>query len=232
MSAEKKLTTRSFTFPSYQKTTDSSPPKRGLHSLRGLSTHYKRFHPEKTYLLIQSIKTEAGTIERGCDFFGRWIPVSGSGNLISLANAAKRVLDLTFESIEHVFVTDWAPMASVVARSDSYARPVAWDEEEDRTSGISRSGLKISIKGSNLIEAAIWLPRFLTEAQKFSGIIPGEIDEIWIGFRSTHERCIETVTDREIICFVGDFRTMDAHILDLEVQRTIKRALYNAHLMT
>jgi hypothetical protein len=194
--------------------------------------HYKQFHPEETYLFIQSIKTEAGTIERGFDFFGRWIPVSGSENFLSLANAAKRVMDLTFESIEHVFVTDWAPMASVVARSDSYARPVAWDEGEDRVSGISRSGLKISIKGSNLIEAAIWLPRFLTEAQKFSAIISDRIDEIWIGFRSSHEKCIENIFSAKIICFVGDFRTMDPHTLDLEVQRTFKRALYNAHLLT
>jgi hypothetical protein len=73
----------------------------------------------------------------------------------------------------------------------------------------TKEGLALSVQGTNLIEAAIWLPRMYEQALKNRSRAPEGLGAIHIGFRTEQISMAASPVDMD--CQAVDYRYLDPH---------------------
>jgi hypothetical protein len=127
-----------------------------------------------------------------------------------LAEVALRHLENTFGRIEEVFVADWAPLAGALTQKDGYANFVAYDQESDSITAKTAKGLALTIQGSNLVEAAVWLPRFEMQVYRNLPNIPEGVQSVSIRFKG--DQWCRAASPLEMHTKAKDYRQLDPFV--------------------
>lgn len=212
----------------------------GIDQLRAL--HGKN-HPTEPNLALTWRQFDRGLIQKGTYFFDQWVgfsrprPVPSDVDLVRLgtvdykplAAVAAQHLENTFGRIEEVFVTDWAPLAPAIAQKDGYAHFIAYDPETDCVIAKTTTGLTLSLQGSNLIEAAIWLPRIENQVRQNLPWIAAGVQSVSVGIGQGGEWSREA-SPLKMSVQVDDFRQhnpLQSAEFDRIAAETFQRALFN-----
>jgi len=223
----------------------STPPSH-IKPLRGspgststLFGNHKYYHPHEAMLPIRWKLGKHGA-ELGCDFFGRWVKLQemenlplnwdwhqrGTVNYRPETDIAAVVLDRTFGRTEDIFIMDSAPLAAVLTNPDGYSRPIYWQVNWDCITVQTREGFTISMQGTNLVEAAVWLPRVYQYLQKHQATGKERIKFVAISLAQGSE----LATDKgglKVKCRLPDYRKIQHHpLLDGIVQQRMEKALH------
>ncbi|MDD5383121.1 MAG: hypothetical protein PHH60_05655 [Candidatus Margulisbacteria bacterium] len=211
--------------------------------LSGLVKLHETHHPNEQKIALIWRETKPGKFEKGGWFYDRWIKFEGLkhppadfiGHLVgtigfvSQAEAAARFLENYFGKQEEVFVTDWAPLASVVTNEDGYARIVSWDKEKDEIVVKTKQNITLTIDGSNLPEAAIWLVRGYEKLLASLPTIKEGVQSMHIHIERGQEYSM-AASPLVIECRVSDYRSIDPYHsanFDRIIEESLQRALAN-----
>lgn len=193
-----------------------------LKGLPELIANFKKNHPECESQQLKTFwrKTEEGAFEFGCYFIGRWVRFKRSQfppefNIVSaktLLEVAVHVLEQTFGKEKDLLSYEFGPSAIALCREqrDGSMRIIAWDQENDCIVVKTKEGLALSTQGSNLIEAAIWLPRMYEQALKNKSRAPEGLGAIHIGFGGM-EQLSKAASPVDMDCQAVDYRYLNPH---------------------
>lgn len=132
--------------------------------------HHKANHPNEAFIHPIIRQPDQFTSVLGYEFFGQFIEAARVNNTniknyigtlasarpMRISDVAALALEQTFgaaERIEDAFSVEWGMPEN---RSEG---AVFWDVEADRIIAKTKEGLILSIEGTNIVEAAVYLPR-------------------------------------------------------------------------
>ncbi|OGC23650.1 hypothetical protein A2291_04015 [candidate division WOR-1 bacterium RIFOXYB2_FULL_42_35] len=157
-----------------------------------LKNHHPSESNKKLPLIWKKSAQVENTYELGCEFYGQWVVFEGPtvkskdfvGHLIEpqyyqpILAVAQKALENTFGTTEEATTTDWMPMAGQSRHKKQFTGPVYGhfeDYEQGSITVITPRGFTLSIKGINILEAAIYLPTYYRQLEEM--LIRGEIKE-------------------------------------------------------
>lgn len=208
---------------------------------------FKHNHPDLEKLPVIWRQVNNGEnfplLEKGCWYKDRWVrldvksvfaadyksPTNDPVDHISVVDAAVKLLEHYFGKQEHIFVNEWAPLASVLLNEDGYARTVAYDREKDLIVINTPRKITFTINGSNLPEAAIWLIRAYEKAMATLPRIPEGIQRVHVNVDCGEEYSV-CASPLVIELKVPDYRHLDpfhTEVFDQALDRSFERALAN-----
>ena len=204
---------------------------------------HRKNHPnEPKFAVIWRQLEGFNSFQKGFHFFGRWIALTepepkvadfighkfGAVERLPASEAAAIILEQTFGKQEDIFVSDSAPRACHT-NWDGYARVIAYDPEKDRIIATTEVGITLPIQGSNVVEAAIWLPRQYEQLMKKAAKIEEGIKSLRTSIDQGTEYAY-AASPLVIHVRVPNFRHLDPHnsaVFDQIAEDTINRALAN-----
>jgi len=218
-------------------------PNAKFHGLNELVRLQKQNNPQEMKYPVIWREAGQGTYEKGAWFFDRWVILEtltsapagfhghkyGPVDQLPTSVIAARLLENIFGRQEDVFVVDSAPLAQVLVNNDGYSRHLAWDPQNDRIIARTKEGITLSINGSNLVEAAIWLPRLYEQMKQKLSRIPEGVQRIDLNVERGAEWS-KAASPLVMECRVGNFRNLnpfDSAEFDQAAAATFDRAVAN-----
>jgi hypothetical protein len=203
-----------------------------------LIANHKTYHPEEARI-YSTVKTLENNITiAGYDFFGRFVEVARVHNPridgflgslyrlkpMTIGEIAGLVLEQTFgraETEEEVFTTEWGMLEN---RNPGY---VFWDTENDRTIVTTKEGLTLSMRGTNLVEAAVYLPRMYEQALKLRSEVKEGIQRVNLEISGPQAEWSQAASPLVIQCHLPDLSALKVEEIDHRITGTLTRAIAN-----
>jgi hypothetical protein len=204
------------------------------YSLKELLIHHQKHHPNEIKLGLSWRYDGTGTAELGCEFAGRWIkfrelnnpPKYFIGHELGMVEY-RPISEVAFKLLESVFGKDKDKFVCAW----SFPTGVVWNEYNDYITAFAPDGFTASIKGSNIVEAAIWLPEMHQEYLNRKSEVPKGIRSVHITIHDGEEYSIAAspvhLWCRVPIIDYNDPANINLDYVRLEVKNTFERSLRN-----
>lgn len=203
-------------------------------TLKELLIHHQKHHPNEIKVGLSWRYDGTSLAELGCEFTGKWIkfrelknpPKDFIGHKIGITEY-RTISEVAFKLLENVFGKDEDKFVC----SWSFPTGVVWDENNDCITAYAPDGFTASIKGTNIVEASIWLPemyeQYLIEKTKVpegiksaqANIYEGE--EFAIAASPLHIQCTVPIID------YNNPANINLDYVRSEVKNTFGKALSN-----
>jgi len=166
-------------------------PQQSPRYVPNLVDHHAFHHAGEGCLQPAYISPRQGLTIGGYEFFGRFVEASRVEadkpaflSAMSLSQVAALALEQTFgaaDSYEDIFHSAWAMPES------ANQGVVFWDSSNDRIVAITKEGFSLAIEGTNLVEAAVYLPRIYEQVKQLQiaegvGFVEARVEgpqEVW-----------------------------------------------------
>ncbi len=188
---------------------------------KNLLDHHQFHHPHEEYLppyASDSLRYK---------FFGNYVDIGkvADAKPMRISEVAAIVLEQTFgkaDSLEDVFSVPWG-----MPENRSSGR-VFWDVENDRIIAKTKEGFILALEGTNVVEAAVYLPKIYENLKIQSVIapIPEGIDLVEAKVEGNEEWSL-AASPLHIKCRVPNLKNTDPGHVDNSVKGTLKNALDN-----
>jgi hypothetical protein len=191
-----------------------------------LLTNHRKYHPNDPLLPPSFYSPSPETVIAGYGFYGHFVACNKGYHAapLPMSEVAALLLEQTFgraERVEEAFTTDWGMAENV--------RPgkVFWDTTNDRIIAETREGFTLAICGTNLIEAAVYLPRmYQTVLANREKILRG-VNIVEIQIEGPSEEWAMAASPLQIKCRVPNLDNAYTYLIDHEVLTTFQRAIAN-----
>ena len=220
-----------------------------LRNLRELLKHHQKYHHK---LCLKPIihEFEPNIFTAGYEFYGRFVKVATSNSRsakeldevkpMRISEVALLVLEQTFgkaDDLNGMFLaaTFLAPgkAGEKIEKSRRSGR-VFWDVTNDRIIVKTKRGFILALQGTNIVEAAVYLPRIYADIRLrlFQRLIPEGVDTVVVRIEQGEELS-RAASPLEVECRLpnlggfGPSQSIDdtEKILTAAVRGTLKRAL-------
>lgn len=211
-----------------------------LKTLSSLLKHHQASHPCEPLYPLYWTKNGLNGYKLTCQFYGQEVvlekltrpPRDFIGHLIGPvrevreSEVALKVLEEEFGGQDETFINEAAPLALHSTCRDGYARPFFWDKESNCVTANLREGFSISLQGSNLVEAAIWLPRFARQIRQNLSNVKEGVSSVWVSIEQGEEFSI-AASPLHIWCQVPDYRHAPFQTINDLPGQTLSQAIKN-----
>jgi len=207
----------------------------GTERAKNLLDHHQFHHPHETYLKPVIRQPHPNLSIAGYDLYGKFIEtarstsgvIGGLGEVkyIRISEVAALALEQAFgkaETTDEVFIVPWG-----MPENRSQGR-IFWDTTHDRIIAKTREGYVLAVEGTNLVEAAVYLPRIYEELKLRSVVhpIPEGIDMVEMKIAGREEWSL-AASPLHIKCQAPNLTDIDNFHIDQAVRRSLSRAISN-----
>lgn len=215
-------------------------PSNMLHGLKELLKHYQKHHGHEDKLLDVVCRREGNSFKLFSDFCGHEVVIGKIENppqdfigfyvdefvceRLKESEVAVRLLQQVFGKEEEIFVTDWAPLASVLECRDGFSRIFIWDKEKDCITINTKEGFSLHMKGTNLIEAAAYLPHLYRQTLEKIPHIPEGVQSVEVEIENGDEFSM-AASPLQIKCRLPNLYNTDHSRLGEIAREALDRAL-------
>lgn len=201
---------------------------------KNLLDHHQFHHPHEAYLNPITHERRPNIHIGGYEFYGRFIEAASSkdiaGGLLELkptriSEVAALALEQTFgksDTLDETFTVPWG-----MPESRREGR-VFWDTSNDRIIAKTQEGFILALEGTNVVEAAVYLPRIYEELKLrlAQGTPPEGIDIVEIRIEGSEEWSV-AASPLHIKCRAPNLESVDLFTLDRALQNTLQNAIDN-----
>lgn len=199
----------------------------GTNRAKNLLDHHQFHHPNEEYLRPFTLSSFLGTSRTGYDFFGRFVEFgTGLAPYLRISDVAALALEQTFgkaDTLEEIFSVPWA------IPDNRSMGSVFWDVENDRIIAKTREGFTLALRGTNVVEAAVYLPKIYEEIklQLLKQEIPEGIDIIEAAVEEPNEAWSVAASPLHIRCTVRNLGNIHPSDVSRAVAEVVEHALAN-----
>lgn len=207
----------------------------GTERAKNLLDHHQFHHPQEPYLKPVIRQPLPALSIAGYKFYGKFIEtarstsgiIGGLGEVryMRISEVAALVLEQAFgkaATTDEVFIVPWG-----MPENRSQGR-IFWDTTHDRIIARTKEGYVLAVEGTNLVEAAVYLPRMYEELKLRSVIhpIPEGVDMVEMKIAGQEEWSL-AASPLHIKCQVPNLTNIAPFHIDLAVRTTLSQAIAN-----